>query len=107
MSKGFVIEFSVDVADDGDDPDVERFRVLVDAGGVRAFEAFAGPFGETRWLEANDSASNAATVDKYKIVGWAFEGYVRAPSPADGLTSYTELPNGLTLITIGTVKREE
>jgi hypothetical protein len=86
MSKGFVIEFSVDVADDGDEPDVERFRVLVAGEDCQAFEAFAGRFGET---------------PKYKIVAWGLEGYINADPRL-----ITELPNGLTLIDIGTIKRE-
>lgn len=102
MSSGFVLEFSVDVADDGNDPAVEWFRVLVDAGGVRAFEAFSDPFGGTRWIEALDEgAARVVPFPKYKVVGWGIGGYINAEHRI-----FERLPNGLEIIKLGIIKRE-
>lgn len=95
MSKGFVIEFSVDVADG-----VERFRVRIaddDREGpepVRVFRATEGPFGEVAWEPERQA-------ERLLMIALAFDGYLRADPRV-----HSELANGLTLIDIGTIKRE-
>lgn|SRR5512142_1509769 len=119
MSKGFVIEFSVDVADDGDEePNVSRFRVLVRNENVRAFQWVDDVFGQ--WAEAKEDQpapafKGGADRGRMQIIAWAFEGFAKKleghwkgdvhtdDAPA---IPWRGLDNGLTLIDIGTVKRE-
>lgn len=123
MRKGFVIEFSAVTwfSDDGDEHNtVHRFRVLVAGEAVSAYVAHPGPFADG-WARVIGEMANAARADlrscswpapfnENRIIALAFDGYVRAPGPglaSGGLTPYTELPNGLTLIDLGSIDREE
>lgn len=99
MSKGFVIEFSVDVGILGV---VARFRVLVKDELVQVFEAFPGPFGETAWIAATDGGGRPGTEDRNRIIAWAFGAYRDNKNTRKEL----EISEGITLIDIGTVKRE-
>lgn len=128
MSKGFVIEFSAVTwfSDDGDEHDtVHRFRVLVVDEAITAHVAYAGPFDEG-WARIVGDEARASRADisscswpapfhENRVVALAFEGFARKleghwkgdvhidDAPA---IPWRGLDNGLTLIDIGTVKRE-
>lgn len=98
MFEGFVIGFSVDIASEGAQR-IEQFRVVVQNEDIRTFLRGQDAFGGPRWIGEGDL--DRPPVSKVSIIAWAFDGYLRAPG-----WPHEKLPNGLTLIDIGTVKRE-
>jgi len=130
MSKGFAIEFSAVTffSEDGDEHNtIHRFRVLVKDEAITAYVAYAGPFGEG-WARIVDDEARATRADlrscswtapchENRVIALAFDGYheywaarLRArvapcsmiPPPSDWSTE----DKGLTIIDIGTIKRE-
>jgi hypothetical protein len=99
MSKGFVIEFSVDVdphrGTSDAHPRVEHIRVIISGEEVQVFRAVEGPFGEAAWAPERQAERQLMTV-------LAFEAFIKAPE-----RDWSSLPNGLTLIDLGTIKRDK
>jgi len=101
VSRGFVIEFSVNTATSRNDaPRVEQFRVIVQDEDIRTFQKGGDAFGGDRWIGELEP-DRSSVVSKVSIIAWAFDGYINAAQ-----RDHDTLPNGFTLIDIGTIKRE-
>lgn len=117
MSKGFVLEFSVDVGPRRDPLAGEkllRLRVIVDEVSS-AYEAYDDAFGGLAWARVIGSLAHGAraraagpdatrwtsSVTEEGIIALAIRGYINADRRI-----FEQLPNGREIIKLGTVKGE-
>lgn len=112
MSKGSVLEFSVDIGPGREK--LRSFRVTIDEVSI-AYEAYDDAFGGLAWARVIGAAAHGArvhttgidstrwvsSITEEGIIALAIRGYINAEHRI-----FEQLPNGREIIKLGTVKRE-